>query len=118
VAQHATLMGIKDTLHSAFNALADHTDIAVTVSNGTQSASGISQVTTSSIEQGMGGGRGSSVGAVVVKADEIDKPTHGDTLTIDGSRVYVVASRVDAAGAIRMIEYSETRPAEDADLWP
>jgi len=111
-------MGIADIVAAAHAAVSTHTDVTVAVVYGDNSGTGVKKSVQSDIEQGLGGDRGQSAGAVVVKSADIPKPEHGDVLQVGGVRVYVTSSHVDPSGALRTIQYQETRPATDAELWP
>ena len=103
-------------MESALDAMAAHTDIAIVVVFGDNTATGVRQSLDSTVEQNMGLDGGETISEVTVKADDMPAPEHGDAIKVDGSRVYVRGVRLDPAGALRTIEYSTTRPVAFENL--
>jgi len=56
------------------------------------------------------GEQGATTGIVRVDASQLAAPKRGATMILNGKNVFVTNHKLDTAGAMRRIEYSEQRP--------
>jgi hypothetical protein len=90
---------------------AELTGAAVTVTAGGETtATAVKGVLTKDSDLTGNGEEGVESGVVRVDASVISDQQRGAVITVDGSKVFVLESRLDDVGALRRIEYSKTRP--------
>ena len=106
---------LRDAARTALAAIAaDIDESAVTVIYKGDTATGIRGVTQKASEADILGEMGMSTNVVRVSAGDItNSPERGDTLRVDGDKVWCVMNRLDPVGAMYVIEYSEQQIAQD-----
>ena len=104
-------MSITTGAQAAVAALAAaHSDLAVTVEYGTQSATGLRALTNKQTEAGILGQAGTTISTIRVSSADIDEPTRGALVTVDGTQVYVLECRT--SGGVRVMDVSDTQLVE------
>ena len=106
---------LRDACRTALAAIAAEIDeAAVTVKYKSETATGIRAVSQKASETDILGELGMATNLVRVSAGAItNSPERGDTLIVDGNKVWCVMNRLDPAGACYVIEYSEQQIAMD-----
>ena len=84
---------------------------SVAVVYGDETATGFVRAVDSTITFGDGGDGGRNESTLYVNAADLSEPEPGDRMTIGGSVVYVLGSSIDSVGAVRRIQYAQSRPA-------
>lgn len=107
-------MSVQNQARNALAAIMEqHSTGAVTVVVGSDRTTGFVGVTTTDTDLSMYGERGETNSLVRVDASKITTPGRGDTITVDGAKVFVIRTHPDPIGALLTIEHSTQHPVED-----
>jgi len=104
-------MSLQASVRSAVASIAAaHPEMAVTVQYGTQTATGVRATMDKQTEPGMMGQAGSTSSTVRVSSAEIDEPTRGAMVRVNGTQVYVLGCRTTCG--VRVLVVNDTQPVE------
>jgi hypothetical protein len=82
----------------------------VTVRYGAQTGTGLQVLRNKQTTQSVLGQAGETISTVRVSAADIDEPTRGARVQVDGQQVFVLACRTSCG--VRVLECSDTQPVE------
>jgi hypothetical protein len=86
----------------------------VPVSYAGRTCNGILDTRTATASLGPFGEAGVDTGSVLVDASELDVPSKGATLTVNGKAVFCMVTAIDPAGALLEIQYQAQKPTGGA----
>jgi len=84
--------------------------LVVVVAHSGQTANGFRGSVTADATAGAYGESGADTGSVYVDASELSVPAKGSTVTVGGEDVFVMATKLDPAGALFRLDYQKQRP--------
>ena len=106
-------MALPDTARAAFaNIQTAHPSGVVAVVSGSTTVNGFKGTVNTDAALTDYGEEGETMGVVRVDASLLSEPARGATISVDGSEVTVTTTRVDALGAMMLIEYTKRHPVE------
>ena len=106
-------MSLQDEIRTALTQIAtDVPGAVVAVVSGSETTTGIRGTGTHDADLGEYGEQGLSTNLVRVSAGDMSEPAKGAAITVDGNAVFVTSVRLDAPGALLIIEFQERNEVE------